>query len=431
MLCLYSGMSSEIDILWKLLSALGVGVLIGTERGWYGRKEDEGDRVAGIRTFSLVGLLGGVTSSLAPYSGEWLIPVAFMSFTALVIASYIFEIKTHENDDIGITTEVALILTFLLGVWAALGNQIQALGVAVAVMAILSMKPFLHTWLQKMDVEVVYAGIKLLVISLILLPILPNQGYGPWEALNPYWIWWMVVLISGISFLGYLLVKYTGEGKGTILTAIIGGLASSTAVTISLAQLSKQQYRKANKIYISGVLVASSIMLIRVFLEVSVVNKALLHSLWIPLAAMLLISIGCMGWLYISSEKKKDEDSPDIDPGNPLKLPTAVKFGALLALILVLATALQEWFGDQGIYILALLSGLMDVDAITLSLSKMAVNEISESVATLGIIISVISNTLVKAAFFIFIAGWKKSLELLWLILLISVSGIGSFLLFV
>jgi uncharacterized membrane protein (DUF4010 family) len=424
-------MDAQLDIVWKLLSALGVGLLIGTERGWYGRKEDEGDRVAGIRTFSLIGLLGGIIASLSTQVGEWLIPVALLSISALVIASYIYEIKIHHNDDIGITTEVALILTFVLSIWAALGHQIEALGSAVAVMAILSLKPVLHKWLRKVDVEVIYAGIKLLVISVILLPILPNQGYGPWNTLNPYWIWWMVVLISGLSFLGFVLVKYAGEGKGTILTAIIGGLASSTAVTISLAQLSKQQIRAKNKLYISGVLIASSIMLVRVFVEVSVVNRNLLNSLWVPLSAMLLLTLGCVGWLYLSSRTDKDEESPELDLGNPLQLPTALKFGALLAVILVLATALKEWFGDEGIYLLALFSGLMDVDAITLSLSKMAQNEISESVATLGIIISVISNTLVKVGFFTFIAGWKKSIELLWLILIISSGGILTYWLFV
>lgn len=424
-------MNPELDILWKLFSALGVGLLIGTERGWYGRKEDEGDRVAGIRTFSLVGLLGGVTAALVPHAGEWMIPISILSFTALVIASYIFEIKVLDKEDIGITTEVALILTFVLGIWAALGSQIEALSSAVVVMTLLSMKPVLHKWLQKIDVEVIYAGIKLLIISLILLPILPNKGYGPWEALNPYWIWWMVVLISGLSFLGYILVKYIGEGKGTILTAIIGGLASSTAVTISLAQISKQTAEDRNKVYIAGVLIASAIMFVRVFVEVSVVNPELLHPLWIPLAAMLILTFGCVGWLYISSGMEPSEDNPTLDLGNPLQLKTALQFGALLGVILVLSTALKEWFGDEGIYLLALLSGLMDVDAITLSLSKMAQNEITHAVATLGIIISVISNTVVKAGFFFFIAGWKKSLELLWLIVLISTGGVLSFWLFV
>ncbi|MFD2531083.1 MgtC/SapB family protein [Gracilimonas halophila] len=183
-----------------------------------------------------------------PYAGEWILGVAFFSFTALVIASYIFEIKTQGNDDIGITTEVALILTFSLGAWAALGFQMEALGSAVATIALLSLKPVLHDWLQRIDVEVIYAGIKLLIISVIMLPLLPNQGYGPWETLNPYWIWWMVVLISGLSFLGYILVKYAGEGKGTLLTAVIGGLASSTAVTVSLAQFAKQKAQSRARI---------------------------------------------------------------------------------------------------------------------------------------------------------------------------------------
>ncbi|MCH2449187.1 MAG: MgtC/SapB family protein [Gracilimonas sp.] len=424
-------MSPELDIVWKLLSALGVGLLIGTERGWYGRKEDEGDRVAGIRTFSLVGLLGGICASLIPHAGEWVLGVAFISFTALVIASYMFEIKMQGNEDIGITTEVALLLTFSLGAWAALGFQMEALGSAVAVIALLSLKPVLHEWLQKIDVEVIYAGIKLLIISVIMLPLLPNQGYGPWETLNPYWIWWMVVLISGLSFLGFILVKYVGEDKGILLTAVIGGLASSTAVTVSLAQFAKQKPQNTTKIFIAGVLVASSVMFVRVIIEVTVVHPEMLHPLWIPLAVMLGLTFFCVLWLWKSSEKTEESENPSLDLGNPLQLPTALKFGVLLAVILVLATALKEWFGDQGIYLLALLSGLMDVDAITLSLSEMAKAEITTAIATLGIVIAVISNTLVKAGLFIYLTGFKKSTELLWMILIIAAGGIVSALLFV
>ncbi|WP_020403795.1 MgtC/SapB family protein [Gracilimonas tropica] len=424
-------MEPQIDIIWKLLSALGVGLLIGIERGWYGRKEDEGDRIAGIRTFSLVGLLGGIWATLIPYTGEWILGIVFLGFVSLVVASYVFEIKVKENEDIGITTEVALLLTFTLGAWAALGHQIEALGSAVAVIALLSMKPVLHRWLQNIEMEVIYAGIKLLVISVILLPVLPNQGYGPWDTLNPYWIWWMVVLISGLSFIGYILVKYAGQDKGTLLTSIIGGLASSTAVTISLSQFAKQIKKGKTYIFVAGVLVASSIMLVRVFIEVSVVNRSLLDPLWIPLSTMLVLTVLCVIWLWIKSENDTDDENPTLELGNPLQLPTALKFGALLAVILVAATALQEWFGDQGIYLLALLSGLMDVDAITLSLSKMAQTEITNYVATMGIVISVISNTLVKAGLFIFWAGWQKSIDLLWMVGVISTGGVLSVWLFV
>lgn len=419
-------MIPELDIVWKLLSALGVGALIGIERGWYGRSEDEGDRVAGIRTFSLVGLLGGVSASLVPHTGDWLLGVVFIAFTALVIASYIFELKVHGNDDIGITTEVALLLTFVLSAWAALGYQLQALGSAVAVIAILSLKPVLHKWLRNIEVEEVYAGIKLLVISVIMLPLLPNQGYGPWDTLNPYWIWWMVVLISGLSFTGYVLMKYTGENKGTILTSVIGGMASSTAVTISLAKFAKDRHKNAIHIFIAGILVASSIMFIRVLIEVSVVHSALLITLWIPMGVMLFLSLLCIVWLWIYSEEETTRENPDFKLTNPLQLPTALKFGVALGAILLFSTALKEWIGDQGIYLLALLSGLMDVDAITLSLSKMAQNDLTPRSAVLGILIAVISNTLVKAGFFIYLAGFKKSIRLLWMMLMISAGGILS-----
>lgn len=426
-------MDQHVEMIWKLGAALAIGLLIGIERGWYDRDEEEGDRIAGIRTFSLSGLLGGIWAVLIPYTGEWILGVVFLAFTGLIIASYVFEQKVLSEKDLGITTEVGLLITFTLGAWAALGHQVEALATAVVVMTILSIKSMLHRWLKIIEGDVIYAGIKLLIISVILLPLLPNQGYGPWETLNPYWIWWMVVLISGLSFLGYILVKYVGQDKGTLLTSIIGGLASSTAVTVSLANFAEQQKITMSKLFAAGVLIASSVMFIRVYIEVAVVNPELLHPIWIPLTVMLLLTFGCVFWLWKGSAKTSNDTSenPTLDLGNPLQLGTALKFGALLAVILVLATALEEWFGDRGIYLLALISGLMDVDAITVSFSKMAQGEIASVVAIRGIIIAVVSNTLVKAGLFIFLAGWKKSRELLWLIGVISAGGVLSVWLFV
>lgn len=421
-------MEQSLDILWNLLSALGVGLLIGVERGWSGRKEDEGDRVAGIRTFSLVGLLGGVWALMADFMSEWILAVIFLAFTALVIAAHLIETKVHK--DIGITTEVALLLTFSLGAWAAFGERTFALGTAVLVVAFLGLKPVLHRWLTRIEVKEIYAGIKLLIISVILLPLLPNEGYGPWQTLNPYWIWWMVVLISALSFMGYILIKYRGERQGTLLTAITGGLASSTAVTLSLSQFARNQKISMARIFIAGVLAASSIMFVRVAIEVAVVNPQLLHPLWIPLATMLLMTAGSGIWLW-RQHKQKSNEQPEIELQNPLKLFTAIQFGLLLALILLLASALEEWYGDQGIYLLSFFSGLMDVDAITLSLSRMGQDEISSAVATIGITIAVITNTIVKAGLFIFWAGFQKSRPLIWIILLTSAAGILSLILFI
>jgi len=420
-------MELDFNVVWNLFSALGIGLLIGIERGWSGRLEDEGDRVAGIRTFSLVGIFGGVWTEVSRFVSEWMLAVAFLALAALVITSYVVEAKVNKKKDLGITTEVALLLTFTLSSWAAFGYHIYALGTTVVVIALLSLKPTLHNWLHKVEVKEIYAGIKLLVITVILLPLLPNKGYGPWEAINPHWIWWMVVLISGLSFTGYILIKYLGENKGTMLTAITGGLASSTAVTLSLAQFAKQQKKIVSGIFIAGVLVASSIMFVRVGIEVAVVNSSLLYPLWIPLTTMLILTLGSGFWLW-RQHLQLEDDQPPIELKNPLQFFTALQFGLLLGVILLLATAMEKWYGDEGIYLLSIFSGLMDVDAITLSLSRMAKEGTDSAVATLGILIAVITNTLVKAGLFIFWAGYDKSKQLIWFIIIISVIGATSLL---
>lgn len=416
----------HLKIFWDLLSALAIGLLIGIERGWSGRKEDEGDRVAGIRTFSLMGLLGGIWAEISAFINNWILAVVFLAVTALIITSYIVETKIQEQKDLGITTEVALLITFSLGVWAAFGYYSYALGTAVVVVVMLNLKPVFHRWLKTIEVKEIYAGIKLLVISVILLPLLPDRGLGPWHALNPYWIWWMVVLISGLSFIGYFLMKYLGENLGTMLTALTGAITSSTAVTLSLAQFARRK-TSSSGIFIAGVLVASSIMFIRVIVEVAIVNGGLLHTLWIPLVLMMVIACGGGIWLW-RRQRHLSSQEPVLELKNPLQFFTALQFGLLLALILLLATALEKWYGEQGIYLLTVFSGLMDVDAITLSLSRIAQNSLHPATARAGIIIATVTNTIVKAALFSFWVGYKKSKPLLWIILMTVSAGIISLL---
>jgi uncharacterized membrane protein (DUF4010 family) len=417
-------MDTDIDIIVHLLTALAIGLLIGIERGWSGKKEEEGDRVAGIRTFSLIGLLGGIWAILSNFVGPWVLGIAFAAVAAMAVASYVVEAK--RNQDIGTTTAYTKMLTFSLGAWAAFGYHLLALGATTLVVALLGLKPVLHKWIRGIETKEIYAGIKLLVISLILLPLLPNQGYGPWEAINPRWIWWMVVLISGISFTGYFAIKYVGNRLGTLVTSITGGLASSTAVTLSMANFAKNQVTKS--LFMAGVMIASSIMFIRILVEVSIVNPSLLETLWIPIVVMFIAVL--TGGLWLLSKKSRDEHDPHIEIENPLKLLTAVKFGLLLGVILFLSVAMKEWFGDEGIYLLSVISGLMDVDAITLSLSRLAIDDISDDVAVLGIILASVTNTMTKGIIFAFIAGFKKSLQLLGLMALAAILGIGTALLF-
>lgn len=411
-------MPQEFKIIVQVLAALAVGLLVGIERGWSGRKEDEGDRVAGLRTFSLIGLLGGVSAQLSDITGQWVLGVGFAAVVVMAVASHIVGMRA--KDDIGITTEFAMMLTFALGAWASLGFYIYAFATTAIVVALLGIKPVLHRWLRNIQTEEIYAGIKLLVISLVLLPLLPNQGYGPWNALNPYWIWWMVVLISGISFVGYFAIKYAGNRMGTLLTAITGGLASSTAVTLSMAQLARPHVKKT--LFMSGVIVAASIMFIRVLIEVAIVNAPLLSHVWLPISVMFVCLLLGGVWLWFGN--KENEPDSEIEMNNPFKLSTALQFGALLGLILLLSEGSKQWFGDEGVYILSIVSGLVDVDAITLSLSRMSLGDLSYSVATTGIILSSAVNTVVKGFLFAFFVGFKNSLKLITILVISVIPGL-------
>jgi uncharacterized membrane protein (DUF4010 family) len=333
---------------------------------------------------------------------------AFLAVSALIIAAHIIDVRN--NKDIGTTTAFTMMLTFALAAWAVVGQPVVALAATIVVISLLGFKPALHRWLRIIEEKELYAGIKLLIISVALLPFLPNQGYGPFDALNPYWIWWMVVLISGISFVGYFAIKFTDEQKGTFLTAVTGGLASSTAVTFSLAQFARLSEKKL--FFMGGILIASSIMFARVIIEVFVVNRNLLEHLWVPIGLMFICILAGGYWFLVKGESNQEAGSK-IDIKNPFQLGLALRFGALLALILLLSEAVKEWFGSEGIYYLSVASGLMDVDAITVSLSKMAQNDLSDEVASMGIVLASATNTVVKGFIFAVIAGWKDSLKLI------------------
>lgn len=410
----------ERELIVGMASALAVGLLIGIERGWSGKDEEEGDRVAGIRTFSLIGLLGGVWSILALQLGEmWLLGLGFLAVIVMAASAYVVE--STRSPDIGTTTAYTQMLTFALGAWAASGYPVFAVASAVIVITLLGLKPMLHKWIRTIETVEVYAGIKLLIISVVLLPLLPNQGFGPWEAFNPYWIWWMVVLISLISFIGYFTMKQLGDRIGTLVTALVGGLASSTAVTLNMANLSKEQGARA--IFMAGVLAASSIMFIRIVAEVVIVHPQLMLELWPPLLVMFLGVICGAIWLW-RTRRTDLEDDPVLQLNNPLKVTVALKFGLFLGLILFLSTAITELFGDQGIYYLAVFSGLMDVDAITLSLSRLSQEGMANETAVFGIMLAAVTNTLVKGLMYAWFVGFKKSLRLLMIMFSAGLLGL-------
>ena len=222
-----------------LVAALAVGLVIGLERGWHDRELPEGGRVAGLRTFALTGLLGGVLGHLQPDFGAWPLLGALLGLALLLTVSYARNAKLSGN--LSATTPVAMLLTLVLGAFAAHGNITLALSAAVVGAVLLDLKPTLHGWLRLIDHRELTASLQLLVLSMVILPYLPNTGLGPYAALNPYQLWWAVILIAGLSLTGHFAMRITGAQRGVLWTGILGGLASSTATTLALARYAREQ----------------------------------------------------------------------------------------------------------------------------------------------------------------------------------------------
>lgn len=226
---------AETDIFLRLGLALAIGLLLGLERGWHGRTAAEGDRIAGIRTFALTGLLGGVSAWLATVTTPVFSALAMLALGGLLAVSY--WVRLRSDDDLGLTTEIALLLTFALGVAAVTGPMAPTAAVAVVAALLLSMKPTLHRWVRQIERFELEALFKLALISVVVLPLLPNQGYGPGQVLNPYLLWWAVVFVAGLSFVGYIAIRVLGARLGILATGLFGGIASSTATTLALSRL--------------------------------------------------------------------------------------------------------------------------------------------------------------------------------------------------
>lgn len=378
---------------FKLLGiALAIGLLIGLERGWQSRGKSEGTRIAGLRTYGLIGLLGGSGALLAQKTGPLLLGFMFLSLTLILLVAY--SRSQNKFEDVGITSLIATLITFVLGALTVFGFEVLASSLAVLITLLLGFKPLLHGWLGKLEPQEFNATLKLLLISVVMLPILPDQDYGPWHFFNPYHIWWLVVLIAGISYLGYFAVRILGDRHGPIITGAFGGLVSSTAVTLNLSRMSGQRPNRENALS-AGILIACATMFLRSLFLVSVLNSSLFQTLLPALLIMALFPMlaALIFWKYPDTPFQGQE----IQLENPFQLTTALKFAAFLTLILMLSHAIQIHFGTLGTYFLAAASGLADVDPITLSMAKTAGYSITTEVAAMAILIAVSVNTGIKA----------------------------------
>jgi len=388
------------ELFQRLSVALAIGVLIGLERGWKARNEPEGGRAAGLRTHALAGLLGGVWGALASSQGDGgliALAIVFATFSGAVLL-FRYREAQHEGT-YGVTTVVAAMLAFALGAFAVLGDMTAAGATGVAVAGLLAFKSVLHSWVQRLSWTELRSGLLLLAMSFILLPLLPNRAIDPWGALNPFELWLMTVLIAVISFAGYIAIKTIGERHGIIMTGIAGGLASSTAVTVTMAELAREHPEKRDPL-IAGAIFSSATMMARVLAVVAAVGTVLLPYVIVPLllAALILVAVG---FYFLRQEAAHGVEEGRLQLTNPFELATVLKFGALLTVVTVLAKLLVRNGQGEGIYALAAFSGIADVDAITLSMSRLASDPASVLVAANAILIVVAVNTVSKA-----VLGW-------------------------
>ncbi len=391
-------------LLGRLAVALAIGLLMGLERGWEYRQLPEGGRVAGLRTFGLISLLGAIAVQLGSPHYDVFLAAAILSIAILMGVGYWR--ATRNSNDISITTPIAALVTFALGAMAGLGHLTIASSAAVVMATILGFRIELHTLVAHIEHEELNATMRLLLITVVVLPILPDRAMGPWQALNPYQIWWMVVLIAAISYVGYFANKLLGERRGVIVTGLFGGMTSSTAVTLTLSPLAKTR-KEAREVVAAAILAASAIMFPRMLIIAAAVMPDVAIKIAPALAVATVLTAGSAGWFAFRLRNTEiEKPAQDLQTRNPLDFWFALKFGLLLSVIMVVSRAAQGMLGNRGLFRVAAIAGLADVDAITLSASSMVrQGQATLEVAAIAILIAAAVNTLVKPALMTFIAG--------------------------
>lgn len=393
---------TQLDLLIRLLVACGIGLLLGMEREHSALVKKE-PIFAGIRTFVLLALMGFTGAALHFLLSPWIFAVIFLAVMTLTGISYWI---TSVKGDIGSTSELAALLTMLLGALSFLGFIELSLMISVIVLVMLSSKMQLMNVIGRITQEEIYALVRFVVIALLVFPFLPDENYGPYDAINPREIGWVVILTSGVGFLGYVLMRILGANIGILLTGIVGGLVSSTMVTWVFSKKSKEK-SPLNALYTSAILAACTIMVVRVFLWVFLFNKVLLAGLALPLSILFLTAAGATVYFFLK-DKKENGHQANMPLGKPLELTNAMWFGVLYVAILLVISYANDYFGNEGIYITSGIAGLSDVDAITISISKMSAISISVTTAQNAILLATLANTVAKFV----IALWASSKEM-------------------
>jgi uncharacterized membrane protein (DUF4010 family) len=389
------------DLISRFAVALGIGLLIGLERGWRTRELEPGSRAAGIRTFAITGLLGGTTGALAmalggaaSAGGGIVVAIGFASYAA------VFGIFTLEENRAGghysATSAVAGMLTFALSAYALVGDMLIAAAAAVAAAGLLALRQQLHGWVASITWPELRSGLVLLTMTFIALPIMPNTPIGPFGGVNLREVWLIAIVLAGVSFAGYVSVKYFGVRYGLLLAAAAGGLASSTAVTIANARHAARG-EGAPRLLAAGVAVASTIMFIRVLAIVAALRPSLLVLVAPALLSAAVVAVA-FAVTWVTWQRNGDQEHREVAFRNPFGFWSVVGFALLLAAVIVLGRAVGEWLGAAGAITGAIVVGLADVDAVTVSMTRLVPDTLSAHQAALAILGAVASDTVSKVA---------------------------------
>ena len=376
--------------LFKLALALGLGLLMGLQR----QRADSG--LAGIRTFPLITLFGALMALSVPAFGPWLVAAGLIALALLLLMANVIKLRTQAHP--GMTTEMAALLYYGLGAYLVIGHTEAAVAVAGTAVLLLYMKDPLHRAVGAMSERDVLAVMQFALVTLVVLPVLPDRAYGPYAVLNPFRIWLMVVLIVAINLAGFVAHKLSTGQTGALLAGVVGGLVSSTATTVSYARRSRGEAQDPSAATLAAlvIVVASAVSLLRVTILVGVIAPRQFLAIALPLCALL----GWMGllaaWAWWRGRRREAGAMPEA--GNPAELKPALVFGALYAVVILAVAFVKARFGDAALYPVALLSGLTDVDAITLSTLNLAqAGRLDTGVTSRLILLAVLSNIAFKA----------------------------------
>ena len=394
------GASLDPTVVRHFMIALLIGALVGVERE---KRKASSSEVSfgGLRTFVLFAEAGALSAWISSQLGTvWVFGVALLAVATVVTVGYVLESRVN-RDSFGLTTELAAICVFLLGGAVMLGHSTVAIGLAVVTASVLAFKQPLHGIVEKLGTDDIYAGLRLLIATFIVLPLLPARTVDPWDALNPYALWLLVILISSLSLVGYVAMRWLGDAHGAQVTGIAGGLVSSTAVTLSFARQSQVAHEaRSGDSLATGILLAWTVMFARMLIAVALVHPPLVVTLAVPFGTLGVLSALSAAVCYRrsarGSRRATEPAAADVPLRNPFSLLAACKFGLLFAAVLLVVKLTEQYFPDSGLYAVAALAGLTDVDAITLSMARFASQGGDVVTAAGAIVLAALSNTLVK-----------------------------------